>query len=217
MNTSERLAFALLNCRRQPRDLAKEIGISIARISQLKSGNGGIKAEHLYPFARATGFSPRWLAEGVGEPRTADSPENDYAMISQFTAKGAAGNGHLNDHVEVKGGLVFKRDWLIRTGLKEKNLSVIYAQGHSMEPTLADGDVLLLDESQTEPLNSRIYAILRPDGELIIKRLVQTMTSGWIIRSDNQDKRNYPDEIATDTEIGHLKIAGRIVWHAGAL
>lgn len=102
-------------------------------------------------------------------------------------------------------------------GLKEKNLRVIYTHGQSMEPTLADGDVLLVDESQTDPLNSRIYAILRPDGELIIKRLVRTMTNGWVIRSDNQDKRNYPDEIASDTEIGHLQIEGRIVWHGGAL
>lgn len=217
MNTSERLAFAIINCRKQPRDLAKEIGISIARISQLKAGTGGIKAEHLYQFARATGFSPRWLAEGIGEPREADSPENDYAIIPQYTVKGAAGRGHLNEHVEVKGGLVFKRDWLSRMGLKEKNLKVIYTHGQSMEPTLADGDVLLVDESQTDPLNSRIYAILRPDGELIIKRLVRTMTNGWVIRSDNQDKRNYPDEIASDTEIGHLQIEGRIVWHGGAL
>ncbi|MBN1079808.1 hypothetical protein JNO13_02730 [Pseudomonas sp. 1079] len=59
--------------------------------------------------------------------------------------------------------------------------------------------------------------MLKPDGELIIKRLAQSMTGGWIIRSDNEDKRQYPDEAASDNEIGHLKIVGRIVWHGGAL
>lgn len=217
MKMSERIAIAIVSSGKQPRDLAKEIGISVARISQLKSESGGIKAEHLFAFARATGFSPRWIAEGVGDPKIVGPEENDYAVISQYTAKGAAGNGYLNDHVEVKGGLVFKRDWLARMGLKEKFLKVIYTEGSSMSPTLADGDVLLLDESQTEATNRRIYAMLRPDGELIIKRLVRTMTNGWIIRSDNEDKRLYPDEVASDTEIGHLKIEGRIVWHGGAL
>jgi len=66
-------------------------------------------------------------------------------------------------------------------------------------------------------LNGRIYAIQRPDGDISIKRLVHTLTNGWIIRSDNEDRRAYPDESATDTSIGHLLIIGRAVWHAGAL
>lgn len=217
MNMSERIAYALSTSGKQPRDLAKEIGISVARISQLKAGSGGIKAENLFAFARATNCSPRWLAEGVGKPKDENNPLQDFTIIPQYSAKGAAGNGYLNDNVEALSGLVFKRDWLNRMRLKEQNLKVIYAQGSSMEPTLADGDVLLLDESQTEPSNRRVYAITRPDGELIIKRLMLTMTNGWIIRSDNEDKRQYPDEVASDTEIGHLRIAGRIVWHGGAL
>lgn len=217
MNTSERIAFALTNSGKLPRDLAREIGISTARISQLKSESGGIKAEHLFAFARATGFAAQWLAEGVGPQREDLSKEREYAVIPQYTAKGSAGSGHLNENVEIKGGLFFKKDWLARMGLKEKNLKAIYAIGNSMDPTLADGDALLLDESQTEPQSGRIYALLRPDGELIIKRLVRTLTNGWIIRSDNTDKRHYPDEIATDSEVGHLSIVGRIVWHGGAL
>lgn len=217
MKMPERIATALSSSGKTPQDLAKEIGISVARISQLKSGTGGIKAERLFALARATGYSPQWLAEGVGKPKDAENPSQDFVLIPHFTAKGSAGSGYLNDSVEPLGGLVFRRDWMNSMRLKESGLKVIYAQGSSMEPTLADGDALLLDESQIEPANRRIYAILRPDGELIIKRLVLTMTNGWIIRSDNEDKRQYPDEVASDTEIGHLKIVGRIVWHGGSL
>lgn len=141
----------------------------------------------------------------------------DYALVPQYTAMGAAGNGQMNDHVEVKGGLVFKRAWLTRMGLKERNLHVIYVQGHSMEPTVCDGDVVLLDESQTTPRDSRIYAILKADGQLIIKRLIQSLTGGWLIRSDNEDKRAYPDQPVTDTDLDQLQIVGRVVWHGGAL
>ncbi|RMH85204.1 LexA family transcriptional regulator [Pseudomonas sp. AOB-7] len=141
----------------------------------------------------------------------------DYALVPQYTAHGAAGNGQLNDHVEVKGGLVFKRAWLSRMSLRERNLHVIYVQGHSMEPTVCDGDVVLLDESQTTPRDGRVYAIRKPDGELIIKRLIQSLTGGWLIRSDNEDKRAYPDQPVTDSDIGQLSIVGRVVWHGGAL
>ena len=112
---------------------------------------------------------------------------------------------------------MFKREWLIKMGLKEENLKAFYNTGLSMYPTLAEEDILLLDESQRHPLNGKIYAIRRQNGEISIKRLVHTMTNGWIIRSDNSDKRHYPDELASEHEIEGLEIIGRIVWHGGIL
>ncbi|MCJ8168654.1 XRE family transcriptional regulator [Atopomonas sediminilitoris] len=141
----------------------------------------------------------------------------DYALIPQYSAHGAAGNGHLNDHIEVKGGLVFKRAWLTRMHLREQNLHVIYVQGHSMEPTICDADVVLVDDSQSQPRDGRIFLLRKPDGELIIKRLIQSLTGGWIIRSDNTDKRAYPDQPVSNDEITALQIIGRVVWHGGAL
>lgn len=151
------------------------------------------------------------VGEGV-----ADIPA-DYAVIPQYTALAHAGKGYDNDHVEIKGGLVFKLDWLRRMGLKVEHLSTFYAGGMSMYPTINDGDVLLMDSSKAEPVTGKVYALRRPDGSISVKRLIQTHTQGWIIRSDNPDKARYPDEPATDSEIGHLLIEGRIVWHAGSL
>lgn len=166
--------------------------------------------------AAALGVSLIELIETT-EEGMAHSAMPDHAMITQYTAKGSAGNGHSNDHVEVRGGLMFKRDWLRRMNLKEENLRVLYADGFSMSPTICHGDAVLLDVSQTEPRNGHIYAMLNPEGEMIFKRLVRGLTGGWIIRSDNEDKRQYPDQPASDNEIGHLRIIGRLVWHGGAL
>lgn len=142
---------------------------------------------------------------------------NDYEVIPQLTAVGSAGNGHMNDHVEVNGGLAFKRAWLQRQGLNPANLHVIYARGMSMEPTIVDGDVVLMDASQTEPHHGKIYVIRRPDGELLIKRLVHSITGRWIIRSDNDDKRQFPDEEIGAEDMAGVTILGRIIWHGGAL
>lgn len=142
---------------------------------------------------------------------------HDYALIPQYSVQGAAGNGQINDHVEITGGLVFKRAWLARMHLREQNLHVIYVCGHSMEPTVSDADVVLIDQSQTTPRDGRIFVIRKPDGELIIKRLIQSITGGWLIRSDNDDKRTYPDQPISETDIDQLQIVGRVVWHGGAL
>lgn len=150
-------------------------------------------------------------------PYTTTPSADDYALVTQYTAKGGAGDGQMNDHVEVKGGLVFKRAWLTRMGLRDRNLHVIYVEGQSMETTISDGDVLLFDESQREPKDGKIFVILKPDGTLIIKRLIESITGGWVIRSDNEDKRNYPDQPISNSEIGQVQIIGRAVWHGGAL
>lgn len=142
---------------------------------------------------------------------------DDYALIPQYTAKGSSGNGYLNDHVEVNGRLAFKRAWLAREKLKEENLKVIYNHGDSNWPTLDDGAVLLVDESQMEPRSGRMFALLDCDGEVIIKRLIREVTGSWLIRSDNPDKIRYPDTPVSDEGIRLLKIVGRIVWRGGSI
>lgn len=143
--------------------------------------------------------------------------EDDYVLIPQYTAYGSAGNGHLNDHIEIKGGLAFKKAWLARMALRPENLHVINSGGQSMEPTISEGDVVLMDESQIEPRDGKIYVIRVHGGELIIKRLIRAITGGWIIRSDNNDKRSFPDQPINESEIDLLQIIGRVVWHGGAL
>lgn len=189
---------------------------SQARVANYEANLREPSIGDLRKLAEALGTTLSHLINDEGAQEASEVPA-DYAVIPQYSARGSTGSGFTNDHVEVKGGLVFKRDWLRRMGLNASKLRVIYAHGMSMEPTISDGDVLLIDESQTTPTNGKIYALLRPDGDISIKRLVQNHTGGWIIRSDNQNKTLYPDEPAQDTEIGHLQILGRIVWHGGAL
>ena len=192
-----------------------------ARIGNYELDKREPTLSNLRTVADALGTTLMQLVEGETDQahqETNHTPSaHDYALVPQYTAKVAAGNGQMNEHVEVKGGLVFKRAWLNRMSLRERNLHVIYVEGHSMEPTISDGDVLLFDESQTSPKDGRIYVLAKPDGQLIIKRLIQSLTGGWIIRSDNEDKRTYPDQPVADSDIEHISIVGRAVWHGGAL
>jgi phage repressor protein C with HTH and peptisase S24 domain len=143
--------------------------------------------------------------------------ENDYALIPQYDARGACGDGALNDHVEVTGGLAFKRDWLRRMGAKPQHLFVIYATGNSMEPYIFEGDVVLFDSADTIPRDRQVYAIRRPDGSLSIKRMAQQISGSWLIRSDNPDKARYPDEEVSAASMAEVPIMGRVIWRGGAM
>ena len=228
MNLSQRLKAARKHAGLTQKELADKTGVSQPVVSQLESGTS-LKSVHIAKLANACGVDPLWLSEGAGEmlgkradansgPDENGSPsKKDYALIPQYTARASAGNGYHNDHVELKEGLVFKRDWLARLSLKEDACCVIYAEGSSMEPTISDGDVLLIDRSSTLPRNGKVYAIQRPDGSHSIKRLIQSFSGEWIIRSDNPDKTLYPDEPISADALQHIEIIGRSVWGGGGM
>lgn len=201
------------------RDLAEACGWGESgngRIGNYEAGTREPKISDLRTLATALDVSLMDLIDG--DQVNDDLDSEDYELIPQYSAKGSAGSGTMNEHVEVKGGLAFKKEWLARMRLRPQCLRVLYAAGTSMMPTISDGDVLLLDESQLEPRHSSVFAILRPDGQLIVKRLVQhDITGAWTIRSDNPDKVSFPDQPATSHEMADLVIVGRIVWHGGAL
>ena len=202
--------------------LAEAVGLDQTTISNLETGKvrSTSKAVEIASYLR---INAAWLATGKGEmeltgPSHDNSPhESDYALIPLLTAKGENGNGYLNDHVEVKGGLAFKRDWLARMNAKPEDLSVIYARGDSMEPYIIEGDVVLIDHAATDPINGKVYAIRRPDDSISIKRLVQQLSGDWIITSDNPNKTLYRDEPVGADSVCQVPIIGRVVWRGGAL
>ncbi|WP_431482255.1 S24 family peptidase [Pseudomonas solani] len=222
MNMNERIARAIALSGKQKIEIAALCNVKPSSISQWIGGEiKTLKAESVFALAKATGFRAEWIALGTGPEREEEVEgalsADDYAIIPQYTAKGSSGRGYLNDHVEVKGGLAFKKDWLRRIGLKDANLAVLYNSGDSNWPTLSDGDVLLIDEAQRSPVSGRMYALLTADGEVIIKRLIRDITGGWLIRSDNQDKARYPDQPVSDDGMRAVEVIGRIVWRGGAI
>lgn len=151
-------------------------------------------------------------------PRSFDlKDEPGYTGVMQLTARGSTGSGDDNPHVEIRGVMAFKSAWLRANNLNQLHLDVIYANGHSMEPTINDGDVLLIDESKIEPKDGQIFAMQSESKGTIVKRLVKSDFDGWIIRSDNPDKARYGDETLRDGEINEVRIIGRVVWRGGML
>lgn len=224
------------------RDIELVAGISSGRVTQIKQERDAARlGSKAIQKLTGMGYLADWLQDGRGPRRATQStsapsgsPQSDdsnttlgpgpsqtenipsddeYALIPQYSAKGACGPAYHNGHVEVRGGLAFKRDWLARLGLRPENLSVIAASGESMAPTIQDGEVLLIDHSDAEPRDGKVFALARGD-ELVVKRLARDFAGGWIVRSDNPDKTRHGDMQVADTA---LRIVGRVVWRGGGL
>lgn len=186
--------------------LALAAALSV-RVEWLEYGRGAMREGH-----------PDQILDSRTPPRSFDlQDESEYTGVLQLTARGSTGDGDDNPHVEIRGIMAFKSAWLRANGLSQKHLDVIYANGNSMDPTINDGDVLLVDESKIEPKDGQIFAMQSESKGTIVKRLVKSDFDGWIIRSDNPDKARYGDETLRDGEINEVRIIGRVVWRGGML
>jgi len=223
--------------------LAAELGDGVTQgaVSHFMNGRTALSVNAAVVFARALGvpvseISPtlatqiekmsqalpgkvaQQLTDSRIPPRSFDlKDEPSYTGVMQLTARGSTGSGDDNPHVEIRGVMAFKSAWLRANNLNQRHLDVIYANGHSMEPTINDGDVLLIDESKVEPKDGQIFAMQSESKGTIVKRLVKSDFDGWIIRSDNPDKARYGDETLRDGEINEVRIIGRVVWRGGML
>lgn len=213
--------------------LAKMAKVTPKACSKWLNGESMPGGAKMLALATALNVRVEWLEYGRGEMRESAPPstgetrtpprsfdlqdEPGYTGVLQLTARGSTGEGDDNPHVEIRGVMAFKTSWLRANNLNQKHLDVIYANGHSMEPTINDGDVLLVDESKIEPKDGQIFAMQSESKGTIVKRLVKSDFDGWIIRSDNPDKARYGDETLRDGEINEVRIIGRVVWRGGML
>lgn len=83
-----------------------------------------------------------------------------------------------------------------------------------MEPTIVDGDVIMMDAGSTRVIDGSIY-VLRYADELKVKRLYQRYDGSLIIRSDNAHK--YPEETVPPSTGNQVDVLGRVVWRAGGI
>ncbi|MNJ48759.1 putative HTH-type transcriptional regulator [compost metagenome] len=218
--------------------LAKLAGVTPKASSKWLNGESMPGGAKMLALASALKVRVEWLEYGRGDMQegaaletrplsvqpaeipafpTEDDAEDAYVHIKQYSALLSAGPGHANEHVEVRGTLAFKREWIRYMGLNPKNLKVIYAQGSSMEPTINDRDVLLIDESRVEPVDGQVFALFSENKGAIVKRLIFSDLEGWIVRSDNPDKTLYADLKIPDGEIHEHRILGRVIWRGGVL
>jgi phage repressor protein C with HTH and peptisase S24 domain len=200
-------------------ELSDERGVPLSRLSRLIGKNDA----YLQQFVRRG--SPRKLEEtargklarffGIDESELGAPNENSYSVrdgwvdVPRLALGASAGQGAHAEGEEAIGAFRFSGRWLRQQGLEPAMLSAIAVTGDSMEPTLRDGDEILVDRSP-RPLQDGIH-VVRLDDTLLVKRLDTARPGRIALMSDNLAYR------PIEAEPGEVEVIGRVVWKGGRL
>jgi len=107
----------------------------------------------------------------------------------------------------VLGYYAFRCDFLGREHISDKKSVLMSIRGDSMEPLMQDGDTILIDQSDTQVMDGKIYVVTLCD-ELRVKR-IQKGLRGYVLRSENP---RYADIPINDEDMDAFRVHGRVRW-----
>ena len=134
-----------------------------------------------------------------------------YELVPRVKARAGAGESFETSD-EVAGWYAFRRDFFRRIGANPKRCVTMFVEGESMEPLIHRGDMILVDQTETEPMDGFVY-LVNLSGALMVKRLFR-LPHGWRLHSDNERHGNI--DVQGD-ELSAFKIFGRVRWFGRVL
>lgn len=180
------------------------------------------KADVAMKIADATSVNVEWLVLGRGpqikalfeptmEGQSIDlrgRTVSDFAFVQRLDVRASAGSGAVAIHEDTVELLAFQNDWLKSRHIRPEHARVLTAKGDSMEPTIRDGDVLLVDTSINSVRDNAIYIVVF-NGNVLVKRVNLKRDGSLVLISDND---RHAAETVPLNEVPDLHIAGRVMW-----
>lgn len=209
-------------------DFARKIGATQSSLGRYERGESIPDAEFIQALYTTLGVEPRWFVSGEGptydpsrtkvEDFSCDSPcdeplskivvDVDLVQVPKVRARLSAGSGSFEVNGEVERYYAFRSDWLRRKG-NVSSMVMMTVSGESMQPLIMDGDTILIDQSQVEPLPGRLYAV-GVEGLVYVKR-IETRPGQLILKSENQEYE--PIIVDTQEDMSAVaRILGRMLW-----
>lgn len=201
-------------------DLAKNLGTNKNTLAAYRNNQGILKGEVVERIVSRYHFVPGWLFHGEGEPfpgarqrypdvcgaevKTTESSE--FVFIPQMSGHICAGTGLEPDNTsDIR--VAFRDEWIRKKG-DSHAMSLITVRGDSMEPTLLQGDVVLINHNHKHVSpQGGIYAISL-QGEIVVKRIqISLPDKNLKITSDN---KHYDPITANEIDV---QINGKVIWY----
>jgi phage repressor protein C with HTH and peptisase S24 domain len=209
----------------KPYPWAKRIGLSAATFTRIWKEGVVPKGDVLALISEKTGCSLDWLVTGIGSmlrsahvsiaadqsPHYASSEElaEHYVLVPHYEVAASAGGGAVIHSEQIVDYLSFKAEWVRNgLGLSVQDLALINVQGDSMEPTLSNNDLILIDTRTHQVQNNAIY-VLQFNGALLVKRIQRRLDGTVIVKGDNPV---YEPEVLLGDASTQLNVIGRVVW-----
>lgn len=206
--------------------LGERLNVTKGNVSGWENGRHRPGYDQLLEIERVTGYRlrptdlllPPASAAPTMQPILAwehedDLPPGQFVMIPRLDIRLSAGNGHEQVSIEFVESQpqAFRADWIRARHLKPKKLAAMTADGDSMEPGIFHGDSLLVDTSQNEVVDGKVYALWYDGGERV-KRLFRVPGGALRIQSDNP---KHPTFELPAAQLEHVRIIGRVVLRSG--
>lgn len=209
----ERLQLAITEAHVTVRELAEHLGITSQAIYKvLRGSTKTLQASHHIKACKFLRVEPQWLSDGVGGRHlrgpVALTNNPDYPSVRRVNFAFDAGvTGFRVDHLDENEAepIVFRADWFKARGYVASRLVATRVSGDSMEPTLFDGDTVVINLDAREPRDGDVYAA-RYEDQLVVKRVFRE-GGHWWLHSDNPDQRRFPRRQCGPT----CEIIGRVV------
>ncbi len=191
------------------KDVAQALNLSKESLSILKKKNG-IPYEAIAKFCAKRKISINWVLFDQ-LPKSLEEETNKYTKIKHFTKINAsAGGGGINFDEEYEYLSIDKKllDSLYKSNNANPNSIVaLNVIGDSMEPTLQDKEVILIDIEDNELKNGGIFIVLTNSG-LFVKRIALKIDGSLELISDN---KNYNSEILSKNEQDSINFLGKVI------
>lgn len=136
------------------------------------------------------------------------SEHGDWLTVPRVKFKLSAGvSGYAVEAEEGNGKPVFfRKDWFDLNGYRPDKLFAVRVSGSSMEPSLWDDDLVVINTIDVTPKDGEAFAI-NFEGELVIKRMRRD-SGEWWATSDNADQRRFSPKRCTED----VSIIGKVIY-----
>jgi hypothetical protein len=183
------------------KEFASILGIGQTAVSNKVVRGTELTIDELLKVERSLGL-PLGTLSGI--TASEDCIKLDYIHIAPSCGRGTV----VLDDAEVTpiriGKEIIKDIWKISS---PEVLKLFRASGDSMENTIEDGNILLVDTSRTDYHNGGIY-VLTINNDWFVKRLRLKVTGELEIISDNP--KYEPEILKPNTDI-EIKVVGRVI------
>lgn len=213
--------------------LAAMVGASASQISLIENSRSKPSLTIAIAIARALDTSLDFVTGAVDDDRRSTRVlaelrrqgmrvrELETGVMHSPSERGSRFDG-ISEFDKVAGGsavarkpvatarIMFPIAWLRREGLDARRCEIISVVGESMEPTLPDGCSILVNRESTKLEDGKVF-VIRSGDELLVRRALKHKTGGWLLNSDNPNKRTWPTMAWP-----HGKSVGEVrwVWHS---
>lgn len=181
------------------KDIADKLGVSQVSIFNLESGKIKVTDEYVKKYAELYNVEPmELLKENPNVPATT----LDESKIDIISAIPCCGNGNEVTEEVIGAFRLPNEKFRAITSSNPSNCKMLQVTGDSMQPTINDGDFVIVDTSNVD-VGDGIYLIRNLSG-LVVKR-VQVKLNNVAVLSDNP---LYQPVVAS---MGELQIIGRVI------